>query len=451
MSDHHYQFHPVMYDRQRPVGSYWESSAPKPDINWAPLEDDVHCDVAIIGAGYTGLSAAYHLLAHSDVDVRILEAGLPGWGASGRNGGHCCFGGAGLDPVEIAQQFGEDIARQNIAVQRQSIELVEDLSTTHKMDIDRHGSGELCIAHRPGEMTTLRKEAEVWRQLGGFYCRLMSTNELEEEAYSGPAVSGGMLFPFGFGIHPLKYAYALATLAASAGAKIHAHSAVESWSREGGKHRLHTKTGSVLAKKILIATNGFTADSLHPAIDGCLLPAISQIIATRELSETELKAHNWRTKNPLYDTRPMFSYLQMTPHNRLVIGTGGGMSGSERSALFWRRILVRRIGEMFPQWSKVDITHSWRGLICLSKDRLTHVGEVVDDPGVFYSLAYHGNGVAMATWSGRAVAGLITGRSNNPIPATMRQPLGRFPVATLRKWHIYLRYSRQMLKHWFNL
>ena len=94
-------YHRIMYDRQAPVGSYWEASAGDPVAGCDSLEGDVTADVAIIGAGYTGLSAAYHLANVDQLDVRVLEAGAPGWGASGRNGGHCCFGGAGLEPHEI--------------------------------------------------------------------------------------------------------------------------------------------------------------------------------------------------------------------------------------------------------------------------------------------------------------------------------------------------------------
>ena len=439
-------FHPIMYDRAVPVGSYWEASAGEPVEGCERLDGDEVCEVAIIGAGYTGLSAAYHLAADESVSVRVLEAGSPGWGASGRNGGHCCFGGAGLEPQEIAARFGDEVARRNIATQRESIELVDSLSETHGFDIDKHGAGELCFAHQPAMFEALKEEAAAWKSLGGFDCEILSAEAFKEQGFNAPNVHGGMLFPFGFGLHPLKYARALARLALRTGACIHVHSEVIGWTREQGRHRLHTKSGTLLAGKVLVATNGFTMDDLHPALDGCLLPVLSQIVATRELTEDELAAHGWVTQHPLYDTRPLFSYLQMTPHRRLVLGGGGGMSGTARGAEFWRKRLQRRVRTIFPAWAGVEFTHSWRGFVCYSRDRLTHVGAVEEDPGVYYSLAYHGNGVAMATWSGRAVAGMMTGKANAEIPESMRQPLQRFAVPAFRKSRIYLRYGARVLR-----
>ena len=168
-----------------------------------------------------------------------------------------------------------------------------------------------------------------------------------------------------------------------------------------------------------------------------------KIVATRPLTDDELAAHNWATEIPLYDTRPMFSYLELRvlPDRRLALGGVGGLSGTPHSADRWKAFLKRRIDTMFPAWKDAEIEHSWRGFVCITADRMTHLGELPDDPGVFYSLAYHGNGVAMATWSGRAVAGLISGRANETIPPTMRQPLRRFPIPALRKWRLVRHYG----------
>jgi glycine/D-amino acid oxidase-like deaminating enzyme len=443
-------FHPIMYDRDAPVGSYWQASAGEPVTGCDPLAGDEVCDVAIIGAGFTGLSAAYHLLRDSDMSVRVLDAGLPGWGASGRNGGHCCFGGAGLGADEIAERFGPDIARRNIDVQRASIDLVRDIAISENLDIDRQGLGEYAIAHTPRAFQDMAGEVEMWRHLGGFDCELMPADAFYERAYRGPHVHGAMLFPFGFGLHPMKYARELARLAQRHGAVIHGMSPVTGWRREGGRHRLITPRGTVTASKVLVATNGYTDDELHPAFAGCLLPAISQIVATRPLTDDELAAHEWSTDIPLYDTRPLFSYLRVLPDRRLALGGAGGLTGSPRSQERWKAFLTRRIATMFPAWKDVEIDYTWRGFVCITADRMTHLGEVPDDPGVFYSLAYHGNGVAMATWSGRAVAGLISGRGNETLPATIRQPLPRFPIPALRKWRLIRRYGMRVVANMFH-
>ncbi len=444
-------YHDVMYDRDAAVGSYWEASAGDPVTDCAPLDGDEHCDVAIIGGGYTGLSAAYHLLRDDQMSVRVLEAGVPGWGASGRNGGHCCFGGAGLGANEIAEKFGVEVARENIDTQRASIDLVGDLAATEGLAIDRQGNGEFCVAHTPRANDELKDEVAMWKRLGGFDCELLTADAFFERGYRGPAVHGAMLFPFGFGLHPMKYARELARLAQRHGAVIHGRSPVTGWRRDGGKHRLLTPGGSVTAPKVLVATNGFTRDDLHPAFDGCLLPLISQIVATRPLSDDELKAHAWSSEEPLYDTRTMFSYFRVLPDRRLILGGAGGMSGSPASGRRWAAFLKRRVATMFPAWRDVPFDYTWRGFVCLTADRMTHLGEVKDDPGVFYSLAYHGNGVAMATWSGRAIAGLISGRANTAIPATMTQPLPRFAIPALRKLKFQGRFGIRLMKELLQL
>jgi len=439
-------FHPVMYDPATPVASHWEASGGAPVDGCAPVAGDLDCDVAVIGGGFTGLSAALHLARDEGLRVRVLEAVEPGWGASGRNGGHCCFGGAGLDAPTIAEKFGDEVARHNIATQREAIELVRDLATSNGLDIDMQGDGGLCVAHTAKARAGLDDTAAMWKRLGGFDCELLSKEAFEERGFSGPHVHGGMWFPYGFGLHPLKYARELARLGQRHGATIHAHSMVTGWRRENGRHRLLTATGSVSAAKVLVATNGFTRDELHPALAGCLLPAISEIVATRPLTDDELAAHGWKAEAPLHDTRPMFSYFRVLPDRRLHMGGAGGMTGTPASKERWRSFLTKRIHTMFPAWREVEIEYCWRGLLCQSADRLTHVGEIAGDPGVFYSLAYHGNGVAMATWSGRAVAGLIGGRSNRALPATMTRPLPRFPIPALRKMRIYQRYGWRFVK-----
>lgn len=439
-------FHDAMYDPDRPLDSHWEASAGPMVDGCDPVEGDLTCDVAIIGGGFTGLSAALHLARDDQLSVRVIEAVAPGWGASGRNGGHCCFGGAGLDPTEIEEAFGEEVARANINTQREAINLVEDLAVSNNLDIDIQGRGELCIAHNDRTVAELGDETAMWKRLGGFDCEMLSADAMRETALDAPNVAGGMLFPFGFGLHPLKYARELARLAQRHGAIIHGGSPVTGWQRENGRHRLITAGGSVTADKVLIATNGFTRDELHPAVDGCLLPLISEIVATRPLTDEELARHKYQADMPLYDKRSMFAYFRVLPDKRLHMGGAGGMTGTPASKERWRSFLTKRAHTIFPEWKDAEIEYCWRGFVCLTSDHLTHLGEVPDDPGVFYSLAYHGNGVAMATWSGRAIAGMISGRHNRAIPATMTQPLKPFPVPALRKWRIYRRYGGRMMR-----
>ena len=115
------------------------------------------------------------------------------------------------------------------------------------------------------------------------------------------------------------------------------------------------------------------------------------------LSEEELAAQRWRTECPLTNTRALLFYYRLLPDRRLLFGARGDTSGRAANTARMRRWMTRRLGEVFPAWRDVPFEYTWRGFVCLTADRMTHLGEVKDDPGVFYSLAYHGNGVAMAT------------------------------------------------------
>ena len=125
----------------------------------------------------------------------MIEAVVPGWGASGHNGGHCCFSGAGLDPTEIEDRFGEDTARQNIAVQREAIDLVRDLAVANELDIDIQGQGELCVAHNGKALAELQDETAMWKRLGGFDCEMLNEGAMRERMFDTPTSRAACSFP----------------------------------------------------------------------------------------------------------------------------------------------------------------------------------------------------------------------------------------------------------------
>ncbi|MEG6508376.1 FAD-binding oxidoreductase [Methyloligella sp. 2.7D] len=431
-------YHRDAYDLGRKVPSFWEHSAgPAPD-GCRPIDGDVDCEIAIIGGGYTGLSAALHLAQDSGVEAVVLEAGEIGWGASGRNGGFCCLGSHKLGNEEQIKRFGLEATRAYFNAQVEAIDLVRDLGRREAIDFDATGSGETVLAHHPSRLAELREEQEFLFETFGVESTLHTKNALAESGMSSPAVHGGLHVPVGFGLHPGKYVRGLARAAIKAGARVATRSEVTGWSKEGGRHVLTTPGGRVRAKKVLIATNGYTSDSLTKAVSGRTLPAFSKAIATRPMSDAELAAQGWTTTEMVFDTRTLLHWFRLLPDKRMVFGARGDFNADRAGEAARKADLVADFHAIFPAWKDIDIPFFWSGLVCLAFDRAPHLGAFDPGSGVFYSLAYHGNGVAMASWSGRAMARLMTeGEKAAGIPAIMRKPLPRFPFPALRL--LYLR------------
>lgn len=442
-------YHPAIHDEARPVASWWAASAGAEVEGCHPLEGEHACDVAVIGGGYTGLSAALHLARDFGIEARVLEAGPPGWGASGRNGGICCVGSAKLSYIAMLRRFGPEETRRFYDAERAAVALVKELAASEGIAIDAKGEGEISVAHKPSRMEGLARQQEFLLETFGQGTELWSREELAERAYRGPEAFGALYMPVGFGLHPLKYARGLARAALKHGATIHAGSRVLSWRREGGAHRLATARGTLRARRVVVATNGFTREGLDPSLDGRLLPALSNIIVTRPLTPAERDAQGWRTETPLYDTRNLLFYFRLLPDGRFLFGGRGGASASPAAEKGMREGLARRLGAMFPAWREIEVSHFWRGLVCLAPDLLPHLGTLPDDPTSFYALAYHGNGIAMGTWCGRALARLLAGERGTEasrIPAVIAQPLGRFPFPRLRLFYLRAAYLAYRLE-----
>ncbi len=434
----HTLFHSSVYDDTRPVESYWEADAPAPIEGLRPLEGEESCDVAVIGGGYTGLSAALHLARDHGVDVRVLEAGHIGWGASGRNGGFCCLPASKLSIRGMIARYGLDETKRFYAAQLDGMELVRALGDDEDIDYRRCGDGNLIVAHAPGRFKELEEEAEALTRLFGIKTTLYGRAAFAEVGHDSSEQFGGMHMAAGFALDPLRFAAGLGRAARRRGAVLHPHSRVLDWRRENGRHRLVTAGGSLAARRVVVATNGFTREGLHPAFDGRILPALSNIVTTRPLTADELAAHNWRTDNPICNTRQLLFYYRLLPDRSFLFGARGDTTGRPEQGARMKAWMARRLGEVFPYWRDVPIRHFWRGLVCFTRDLTPAVGRLADDPSVWYAYGYHANGVNTAPWTGRAVARLIAGReSEQPVlPAVMAGPAPRFPLAALRPWYL---------------
>jgi glycine/D-amino acid oxidase-like deaminating enzyme len=402
------------------------------DTDWPALESDAETEVAVIGGGYTGLSAALHL-ASAGVSVTVLEAKAPGWGASGRNGGFCCLGGAKAPDAVLARRFGRAEADLWFEAQKRAIALVAGLIEAHGIEAHVHSDGEVVLAHRPRVYRGFGAEA-TWLEARGVRAEVLPTEALAERGLTARGILGGLHVKAGFGLDPGAYAAGLARAAATAGADIRARSPVTAIRAEAGRYRLGTPGGTLRARRLLIATNGYSSEDLPPWLAGRTLPLQSSVIVTRPLSAAERAAQGWTSDLMAYDSRELLHYFRLMPDGRFLFGMRGGYRATAGAEARIARKIRADFAAMFPAWAGVEIAHEWSGLVNLSRGLTPYVGPVPGMDNAWIAMAYHGNGVAMASYSGALIASLIRGETPAlPYPSVMQAPLGRFPLGRHRR------------------
>ena len=428
--------HPHAFHFDRAVDSYWEASADPLGIETPPLKGEQSCDVAVIGAGFTGLSAALEL-AEQGVDVRVLEAGHVGWGASGRNGGFACMGSHKLSYATMIRRYGLDATKQFYGTMRQSVALVRDNLQRHGIDAWATGDGELTLAHLPSRVQELRDEQAYLRTTFGDDNEFLTKDDLKAQGLDGPGFYAGLKGKVGFGVHPLNYARGLARAAARAGAKLHGRSQMLRWEETAEGHRLHTREGLLKAGKVIVATNGYTPEDVSTRHAGRIMPALSSIIVTRPLTDEERRAQGWTSNLLAYDSRRLLHYFRVLPNGRFLFGGRGGTDASDHGDAAYRPRLTSAFHELFPAWKNVEITHYWRGFVCLANDLVPYIGTLDEKKTVWTAIAYHGNGVAMGSWSGRAVARLLTNKTaREELSPVLTRRLSRFPLPAFRPLYL---------------
>ena len=428
--------HPDSLHFEQPVTSWWEASADPLNLNLAPLTSDEACDVAIIGGGFTGLNAAIEL-AKAGIDVRLLEAGHIGWGASGRNGGFACVGSHKLPYTSMIKTYGLEATQHFYRTMKDSVALVSENCQRFNIDAKINGRGEIELAHLPNRMEEFRADQDFLKSTFDDHKTLLSKPALKERGFDGPEFHGGLLGTTGFGVHPLNYVCGLARAAHKLGATLHPHSAITRWEETPSGHVLHTQRGRLRASRVIVATNGYTPEDISTRHAGRILPALSNIIVTRVLTESERKAQGWTSSTMAYDSRILLHYFRLLPDNRFLFGSRGGTDPSNASVEHGLNTITADFHRMFPAWANVEITHCWRGHVCLTADRVPYVGALDERKSVWTALAYHGNGVAMGSWCGRAVARLMQNeKARDDIPNVITRRLAKFPLPAFRPLYL---------------
>jgi hypothetical protein len=422
---------------------YWLDTA-EPDQSGAqPLAADRHAEVAVIGGGYTGLAAARRLAGTHGLDTVLLEAHRIGWGASGRNGGFALISVGKLGLEDRIRRWGLEAARRSITIGIEAVETVRELIATESIACDPQPDGWLVVAHRPDVVRELQEGVRLYRDVLGYQdVDFLDRARLEQDGYlRSPSAGGAIRFRRGFGLHPMKYVRGLARAAARRGAALFDRSPIVAWRREGRDHLLVTPAATVRARRVVVATNGYTPEHLHPFFRGRVLPAASNIVVTRPLAEAEWAAVGMLTTQVYSDTRRLLYYWRRLPDGRLLFGGRAGVLDTPAGLRRRRRLLEGAIAEKWPALKGVGSDYFWCGNVCLSYDLVPHVSTVEGEASVAYAMAYMGSGVALASYCGSLAADLVLGNALPRDTPLTSAGLARFPLPFLRRAYLASAYA----------
>ncbi|WP_100644637.1 NAD(P)/FAD-dependent oxidoreductase [Alteromonas facilis] len=427
-----------MYDPL--VNSLPPSEYVKPDSFWADgfepshfpqLEGNVDTDVAIIGGGYTGLSAAYHLANQYGVKCCIVEANQPGWGCSGRNGGFVLPGSGRLGVEQLRKRFGQAMSQTLYAEYLSSIDSVDQLIEAG-IECDKVQGGYLKVAHSEGAMQQLQALAGMLSQQYNNDIEVVNADEVREQYLAGTSSHGGIYFPSAFAINPWRLCKGLAGLAEKAGANIYGHSPVNNVISEAKQHRLITAKGEVRAKHLIVASNAYGQRKLIPQLKDRLFPVLSSILVTPPLTDAQIAAIGMSKGLMVMDTRPMKYYYRLLPDNRLLFGGRGAVYGKDANEQVYKEGLLKGLQDTFPALRDVSIDKFWSGWVDISFDDFPRIYHQ-QQSRILYSAGYCGSGLAFSIHAGKRLTQLLMAPETLSSLPFWQTPLKRFPFAFARR------------------
>lgn len=374
------------------------------------LRGDINADVAIVGAGYTGLWTAFYLLQEDpSLDVAIVEKDIAGFGASGRNGGWCSALFAAGEK-KIAKRYGRDAA---VAMQRTMFDTVDEVGRSG-IDCDFHKGGTLTLVTSSTQLERVKgqvAEAREWGFDAADY-RWMEPQQVAERIRVG-GTRGAVFTPHCARIHPAKLVRNLATVVEGLGGTIYENTPATALA----PGRVTTTFGSLRARFVVRATEGYSADL--PGMRRRIVPLYSLMIATEPLSADAWREIGWDGNETFQDGRHLLIYAQRTADGRIAIGGRGAPYhyGSRIDPSFERETEVHSaletvLRELFPAIGEASITHRWGGPLGVPRDWFSSVG-LDRDRGIAWAGGYVGDGVSTSNLAGRTLRDLILGRDTS--------------------------------------
>src|SRR5882762_7407947 len=390
--------------------NYWLTTVQMPTPPAQPLPENA--DVAIIGAGFTGLSAALSL-AKRGAKVVVLESETIGWGASSRNGG-MVLTGLKLGVNQLMSTYGRELTRRMYAASLETIDTVERIVKEESITCDFSRSGHLEVACKQAHFDDYACQVEVIAREFDHQLRVVPRDQLRGEIGSD-IYYGGMVDEISAALNPARYVAGLGAAAMRAGAQICERTQLQNIQRESRDgapgFRLNSSRGSIWARNVLVGTSGYTG-AATPALRKKIIPIGSFIITTEILPEALARELSPRNRQ-IYDSKNYLYYYRLTPDHRMLFG-GRAAFFPETDQTIRKSAEILRLGmiDVYPQLRETKVEYVWGGTLDFCFDIMPHAGQV---DGIYFALGYAGHCVAMASWQGEKMAEWIAeGKTDNP-------------------------------------
>ena len=426
--------------------NYWLTTIEFPTTDPArPLPDVI--DVAVIGAGFTGLSAA-RTLSRRGARVAVLESETIGWGASSRNGG-MVLTGLKLGVSQLKSKYGPELTRRMYAASLASIDCVEQIVNQEAIGCDFSRCGHLEVACKQRHFDDYQRQAEIIEVEFNHKLRVVPRIELNTEIGSS-IYFGGMVDETSAGCNPARYVSGLAGAAMRSGAQVYEHTRVNSIERDSRNGesgwKISTSRGPLWAHEVFVGTSGYTGTAT-PILQKKIIP-IGSFIITTEILPKALAHELSPRQRMIYDSKNYLYYYRLTPDRRMLFG-GRAAFFPENDQTIRRSADLLRQGmiQVYPQLRDARVEYVWGGTLDFSFDIMPHAGQI---DGMYYAVGYAGHGVAMATYQGQKIAELMAGdKPENPFVG-IPFPGAPFGLYNGKPWFLPLAGAWYKVLDWVN-
>ena len=382
----------------------WTDQFSRPNNIITSDSPSAETDIAIVGSGYTGLCAA-RILKKNGASVTVLDRNTIGWGASSRNGGMATPGlKQGIQ--KIHKIYGEKLAHEFWKISVDAIDLIDEIVNEHSIDCDWERNGHASLATKPSHAPRLKEYGSWLEKEFGHYQKYIPKHQIRDEIGSN-TYYGALTDEISGGLHPSKYVFGLASAVSNLGVQLCENTAVTKIeNNDSNNFKLITSKGDINAKKVIIATNGYT-DRLVPKLKPLIFPVGSYIVVTEPLTN-ELQNIINPKRRMYYDSKWFLNYFRLTPDGRMLWGGRNDLSTDldlDDSA----KRLSKELYTVFPDLKDIPITHTWTGKLGLTFDLMPHIGKT---NGIYYAFGYGGHGLSIATYLGTEIGLILSGKKD---------------------------------------